>query len=76
MNTTNIKKVEYNEIQSTFFEMDKNSSSEYVSDVKYFKCRIIPYSTRQEITNSNVVMKIVSSFISQETIDFFLIYHL
>ena len=50
MNTTNIKKVEYNEIQSTFLEMDKNSSSEYGSDVRYFKCRIIPYSTRQEIT--------------------------
>ena len=44
-----MKSTKYNETLSTFLEIDANLSSECL-DKKYFKYKMIPYSTKHEMT--------------------------
>ena len=44
-----MKSTKYNETLSTFLEIDVNLSSERF-DKKYFKYKMIPYSTKHEMT--------------------------
>ena len=49
MNAAIMKGEVKNEIRSILLDIIKDCSSEY-NDVRYFRCWIIPYSTRQIIT--------------------------